>query len=59
MQFERLGMSHGEAPFELPRYQSLLCWSLGATSDAGVTWLREQVAGIVGIERESGAAVAQ
>jgi hypothetical protein len=35
MQFERLGMSRGEAPFELPRYQSLLCWPLGATSESG------------------------
>ncbi|TFZ06938.1 LysR family transcriptional regulator [Ramlibacter henchirensis] len=48
-----------EVPFELPRYQSLLCWSPGAASDTGVTWLREQVADIVGIEPESGAAVAQ
>jgi DNA-binding transcriptional LysR family regulator len=37
-----------ELPFELPRYESLLCWSRGAQADPGVTWLREQVADIVG-----------
>lgn len=37
-----------ELPFELPGYESLLCWSRGAQADPGVTWLREQVADIVG-----------
>ncbi|KQT12477.1 hypothetical protein ASG30_04085 [Ramlibacter sp. Leaf400] len=47
-------------PFELPRYQSLLCWSRGAAADPGVAWLREQVVDIVGVETpEPGAADAQ
>jgi DNA-binding transcriptional LysR family regulator len=39
-----------DLPFALPRYQSLLCWSIGAAADPGVAWLREQVADIVGVE---------
>jgi len=30
-------------PFELPGYQSLVCWAPRAQGDAGVAWLREQV----------------
>jgi len=30
-------------PFELPGYQSLVCWAPRAQGDAGIAWLREQV----------------
>jgi DNA-binding transcriptional LysR family regulator len=30
-------------PFELPAYQSLLCWDARAEGDGGIRWLREQV----------------
>jgi DNA-binding transcriptional LysR family regulator len=33
-------------PFELPAYQSLLCWDARSTGDAGARWLREQFAQI-------------
>jgi DNA-binding transcriptional LysR family regulator len=33
-------------PFELPAYQSLVCWSARAQGDAGIAWLKEQVVGI-------------
>src|SRR5262249_15700372 len=30
-------------PFELPGYQSLVCWAQRAQADAGIAWLKEQV----------------
>lgn len=35
-----------EVPFELPGYQSLVCWDARAAGDRGIQWLREQVAAI-------------
>jgi DNA-binding transcriptional LysR family regulator len=34
-------------PFELPGYQSLLCWDPRSDGDGGVQWLKRQVAAIV------------
>jgi DNA-binding transcriptional LysR family regulator len=34
-------------PFELPGYQSLLCWDARSATDGGVQWLKAQIAGIV------------
>lgn len=33
-------------PFELPAYQSLLCWDARAAADGGIRWLKQQVAEI-------------
>lgn len=33
-------------PFELPGYQSLVCWDARAASDRGIQWLRDQVVAI-------------
>jgi DNA-binding transcriptional LysR family regulator len=33
-------------PFDLPGYQSLLCWDPRSDSDGGVQWLKQQIAGI-------------
>ena len=30
-------------PFELPKYQSMLCWDARAASDPGIAWLRAQI----------------
>lgn len=35
-------------PFELPNYQSLLCWDMRATSDSGIQWLKNEILGIMG-----------
>jgi DNA-binding transcriptional LysR family regulator len=35
-------------PFELPPYESLLCWSERYEADAGVRWLRERIVQIIG-----------
>ena len=34
-------------PFELPAYQSLLCWDSRTDGDAGVQWLRQQIVAAV------------
>ncbi|MGE0498195.1 MAG: LysR family transcriptional regulator [Ramlibacter sp.] len=52
----RVALAHGEAdalcirplPFELPRYQSLLCWDARAEADAGIQWLKAQIRAIAG-----------
>ncbi len=41
-------------PFELPPYHSLLCWDARASGDAGIQWLKAeiaQIAGVAGAER--------
>lgn len=35
-------------PFELPTYQSLLCWDVRANGDAGGQWLRNEILTIMG-----------
>jgi len=35
-----------ELPFELPGYQSLLCWDARASADRGIQWLRAELARI-------------
>ncbi len=37
--------AHG-MPFALPRYRMLLCWDARADNDAGVQWLRHQIAAV-------------
>jgi DNA-binding transcriptional LysR family regulator len=39
-----------ELPFELPRYQLLMCWSPGAEGDPGGVWLRRHIAEIISHE---------
>jgi DNA-binding transcriptional LysR family regulator len=39
----------GPLPFELPRYQVLLCWDLRSDSDAGARWLRQQILEAFGV----------
>jgi DNA-binding transcriptional LysR family regulator len=34
-------------PFELPSYQSLLCWDARSDSDAGVQWLKKEVVALM------------
>jgi DNA-binding transcriptional LysR family regulator len=43
-------------PFELPPYQSLLCWDARSDGDAAVQWLKDRIVSIV---EGSGAAQAQ
>lgn len=33
-------------PFDLPGYQSLVCWDARSSSDRGIQWLKDQVAAI-------------
>lgn len=35
-------------PFELPGYQSLLCWDARSDGDGGIQWMKQQIATIVG-----------
>lgn len=35
-------------PFELPPYQSLLCWDARSDNDAGVQWLKDEIVRIMG-----------
>ena len=45
----RVAHAHADAlcihtlPFELPKYQMLLCWDARASADAGVQWLKGQI----------------
>jgi hypothetical protein len=34
-------------PFELPGYDSLLCWAERFEADAGIRWLRERIAQVM------------
>lgn len=36
-------------PFELPPYQSLLCWDARSDADAGVQWLKDEICQIMGL----------
>lgn len=37
-----------ELPFELPKYQMLLCWDARASGDAAAQWLKNEILGIMG-----------
>lgn len=39
-----------ELPFELPRYQLLMCWSPGTVNDLGIQWLRRRIEEIIANE---------
>lgn len=39
-----------DPPFDLPRYQSLLCWHAQAQADLGNRWLRNQILRIAGAQ---------
>lgn len=51
----RVAQAYGERlhlqplPFEVPSYQSLLCWDARSESDTGVVWLREEILRIYGL----------
>ena len=36
-----------QVPFELPGYQSLLCWSTRSDTDPGIAWLRARIVEIM------------
>jgi DNA-binding transcriptional LysR family regulator len=42
------GLSIQPLPFELPGYQSLMCWHARSDGDTGIRWLKEAVVRIVG-----------
>lgn len=51
---QRVAQAHADQllirplPFELPPYQSLLCWDARSDSDAGVQWLKAEITRIMG-----------